>query len=91
VGAAPLGAGLWGQVDLAGNLWQRNLDWYATWADPCVDCAYLTPSAIRVSRGGDFGIDESKLVPPYRGNDEPSPRTNVIGFRCARAPVGGSP
>jgi formylglycine-generating enzyme required for sulfatase activity len=91
VGAAPLGAGLWGQVDLAGNLWQRNLDWYATWADPCVDCAYLTPSAIRVSRGGDFGIDRSKLVPPYRGNDEPSPRTNVIGFRCARAPVGGSP
>ncbi len=86
VGAAPHGAGLWGQVDLAGNLWQRNLDWYATWADPCVDCAYLTESAIRVSRGGDFGIDVSKLVPPYRGNDQPSPRTNVIGFRCARSP-----
>ncbi len=50
VGTATLGAGAWGQQDLAGNVYEWNLD-YVTQAEiisgslfafgPCKDCAYL--------------------------------------------------
>ena len=50
VGTAALGAGAWGQLDLAGNVYEWNLD-YVDQAEliggslfafgPCVDCAYL--------------------------------------------------
>ncbi len=40
VGTAFLGAGLWGQLDLAGEVWEWNLDWYATYAAGA-DCARL--------------------------------------------------
>ncbi len=86
VGTASRGAGRWGQLDLAGNVWQWNIDWYAAYADPCADCAYLTLGSQRASRGGDFGSDGRKLVPQYRSNETAEPRTKVVGFRCARAP-----
>jgi formylglycine-generating enzyme len=46
VGTATLGAGLWGQLDMAGELFEWNLDWYyAIYVDPCTDCAYLLARA----------------------------------------------
>jgi len=45
VGSASLGAGLWGQLDLAGNLQEWALDYSYDFGfpDPCTDCALLLP------------------------------------------------
>jgi formylglycine-generating enzyme required for sulfatase activity len=80
VGTAPLGAGLFGQVDLAGEMYQFNLDWYASYGfgdddggmgqylpgAPCTDCANLTEAFGRVVRGGNFLEDDTSLLAPFR-------------------------
>jgi formylglycine-generating enzyme required for sulfatase activity len=90
VGTATLGVGAWGQLDLAGEVWEWNLDWYATYVDPCTDCADLSAASDRVVRGGGWDIGTSFLLPPYRygfyGFFTPSARDLDLGFRCARTP-----
>jgi len=87
VGYASMGAGYWGQLDLAGELWEWNLDWYNTYVNPCTDCAYLptTPASFRVVRGGSFIDLASRLLPSGRADEVPSTRSNNGGFRCARS------
>jgi len=92
VGTATLGAGLWGQLDLVGEVGQWNLDWYAPYVDPCTDCAYLTGVSDRVLRGGGWGgyFDNTMLtlylLPPSRNSVRPMYRDVGTGFRCARTP-----
>jgi formylglycine-generating enzyme required for sulfatase activity len=92
VGTATLGAGLWGQLDLAGNVWQWNLDWSATYVDPCTDCAFLKATTARVLGGGDAEEDiglPADLTPSRVGSDVPTHRGFDVlgyGFRCARTP-----
>jgi formylglycine-generating enzyme required for sulfatase activity len=88
VGTATLGAGLWGQLDLAGEMWEWNMDFYAPYVDPCVDCTNLTAASYRVFRGGDFGSLASTSVelPSSRFVGTSFPRSLGVGFRCARAP-----
>jgi formylglycine-generating enzyme required for sulfatase activity len=85
VGTSTLGAGLWGQIDLAGELWEWNIDWDGPYADPCTDCAYLTTAIGRVERGGAFAGSALGLVPSLRSNDV-SERFYGAGLRCARTP-----
>jgi formylglycine-generating enzyme required for sulfatase activity len=71
VGTAPRGAGLWGQEDLAGELWEWNLDGYAPYVD----------------RGGDFNTGASEMLSSHRHYDHPGDQaTYAYGIRCARAP-----
>jgi formylglycine-generating enzyme required for sulfatase activity len=88
VGYASLGAGYWGQLDLAGELYEWNLDWYNTYVDPCTDCAYLpaAPASSRVFRGSFFKSNATNLLPSYRSGGTPSYRDYYSGFRCARTP-----
>jgi formylglycine-generating enzyme len=89
VGYTSLGTGNWGQFDLAGEVFEWNLDWYSnsgSYADPCTDCAYLMAASWRVLRGGGFGYPTSALLPTYRFEVDPSVRLAYFGFRCARTP-----
>jgi formylglycine-generating enzyme required for sulfatase activity len=86
VGYAAKGSGLWGQLDLVGNVFEWNLDWYATYVDPCTDCAYLAIPGDRVLRGGAFIYDASFLLPSARLSSAPAYRGDYIGFRCSRTP-----
>jgi sulfatase modifying factor 1 len=99
VGTAAMGAGLWGQLDMAGEVWEWNLDWgidsgneALDYVSPCTDCAYVASASIsgaseRVDRGGDFGLDPSTPVsPPGRDSTSPGTRAGNMGFRCARKP-----
>ena len=92
VGTATLGAGLWGQLDLAGSVWEWTLDWWdgpqVPYFDPCTDCAYLSIPAppLRIVRGGFFGIRQDDLEPSYSQTGDPTSREASVGFRCARAP-----
>jgi formylglycine-generating enzyme required for sulfatase activity len=83
---SPKGDGKWGQSDLAGNVSEWNLDWYAaTYTNPCADCANLTPSSnSRVMRGASFdSANPSDLRASSRNTV--AYRNVGTGFRCARA------
>ncbi|MGD0679311.1 MAG: formylglycine-generating enzyme family protein [Polyangiaceae bacterium] len=86
VGTTTLGAALWGQFDLAGELWEWNLDWFNASDASCDDCAYLTGSTNRANRGGSFSGSISNLHPAPSDGNPPSSSTFIIGFRCARTP-----
>src|SRR5580704_9566769 len=93
VGSATLGAGLWGQLDLAGNVTEWDLDWYGVYVDPCTDCADLTEAFFdeRIVRGGAFDVTTSYLLPgatgpTFRNGQLPLARSASFGFRCARIP-----
>jgi formylglycine-generating enzyme required for sulfatase activity len=86
VGTTFLGSGRWGQFDLAGNVSEWLLDFYADYVSPCTDCANLIPNDRgRARLGGSFANQPSPalrtgyvdLAPPVR-------RDPNVGFRCAR-------
>jgi formylglycine-generating enzyme required for sulfatase activity len=86
VGYAYQGAGLWGQLDMVGDMWVWNLDWDANYTATCTDCAYLSASSKRADWGGDFGRGTSYLLPSYRDEgNAPTDREDLLGFRCARS------
>jgi formylglycine-generating enzyme len=86
VGTAALGVGAWGQLDLAGNIDKWTVDWFETYVDPCVDCAYLTPTSVKVVRGGYFGNPSAYLHPSFRYANPPLTAFYSYGVRCARVP-----
>jgi formylglycine-generating enzyme len=86
VGAAKAGEGRYGQLDLAGNMWQWSADWYGTYVSPCTDCAKVSAGSSRVLRGGGFREAASNILPTYRNANDPTLRNDFGGLRCARKP-----
>ena len=88
VGTAQLGAGYYGQLDLAGELNEWMLDYNAAYTVPCTDCAFLTHASGRGVRGGYFNSSSYiEILSSYR-NEGLYPTNNFMsnGFRCARSP-----
>jgi sulfatase modifying factor 1 len=88
VWTATLGVGLWGQVDLAGEVWAWTLDVGNPdrYVDPCTDCVSSTAAPARVLRGGFFASTPMQSVPDSRSAAAPSLRSSGGGLRCARTP-----
>jgi sulfatase modifying factor 1 len=91
VGTATMGVARWGQLDMAGDVWEWNLDWYNNYVDPCTDCANLTAAtnSPRVLRGSNYPNGTGYLLATDRYPFQPSDRdltVGGVGFRCARAP-----
>jgi len=84
---SPVGDGKWDHADLAGNVAEWTLDWYAaSYPTPCDGCADLTAATSRAIRGGGFGNNELMIRGAFRASSPPATRSIVIGWRCARAP-----
>ena len=88
VGSKPSGLGRFGQMDLAGSMWEWALDWYASPypTNSCDNCANLSAASVRVVRGGSWGYAAAYLTAASRYDNGPAFRNNNFGFRCARTP-----
>jgi formylglycine-generating enzyme len=91
VGTAVAGAGFYGQLDMAGEVWEWTLDWYqSSYVDPCTDCANLSSASQRELRGGGYYAYAGSLLAVNRVNHgaplAPTTRSAGSGFRCARVP-----
>lgn len=86
---SPKGDGKWGQADLAGNVYEWTLDWFARPypQSSCTNCANLTVTAGRTFRGGDFASNATGLLSSSRNGGGPGDHSGGTGARCARAPV----
>jgi formylglycine-generating enzyme required for sulfatase activity len=91
VGSTPSGKGKYGQMDLAGSLFEWNLDryeplWYDSYSAPgsCANCANVSVGSDHVMRGGSFHLGIVHLRAASRVPGTPASRGDGVGWRCAR-------
>lgn len=86
VGSATLGASRWGQLDMAGEYFEWNLDFFglSPYNPPlCVNCATLSPDTSRVMHGGSTTGSNMYLLSWVSSAQSP---LAGAGVRCARTP-----
>ncbi|WP_437893868.1 formylglycine-generating enzyme family protein [Sorangium sp. So ce124] len=85
---SPNGDGMWGHANLAGNMWEWVLDWYADYPSKCANCTNANASSTseRVRRGGSWNNAVADLLSFARNSHDPSNRYYHVGARCARTP-----
>jgi serine/threonine-protein kinase len=95
VGSYPKGAGPFGALDQAGNVWEWCEDVWDTAAYRERDgqrnpLGHTGDPAVRCLRGGSWNYDAWSLPAAYRNGYHASLRIWVIGFRCL-LPAGPEP
>ena len=86
-GSKTAGASWSGALDMSGNLWEWNEDWYHnTYSGaPADGSAWVDPSgSTRVLRGGGFSHDAVNMRSAKRSSSTPGNRGAHIGARCWR-------
>jgi formylglycine-generating enzyme required for sulfatase activity len=84
-GAPPSGGGRWGQRDLAGSLWEWNIDTWGTLPFPCTNCANLAAGAQKLIHGGSWAtFTAANLQGGFRTPANPVSHLVHVGVRCAR-------
>lgn len=83
VGARVAGRSRFGQLDLAGSLWEWSLDWRAPYEASCDRCAELENGFERVLQGGYFLGGAEYLRASYRFSADPALPLGNVGVRCA--------
>lgn len=85
VGSRPDGDGRFGQSDLAGSMWEWNLDWFAPYPSAAEqNYANLDAGSTRVIRGGDWSSNAETLLAAARYSyGFPTAHFTNVGFRCA--------
>ena len=93
VGDYPAGASIYGALDMAGNVWEWDNDWYSASyysISPYSNPTGPTSGTSRMLRGGSWEsewptlrvVDRTHMAPP-----PPEWRNRDIGFRCAVTPA----
>jgi serine/threonine-protein kinase len=80
VGSYPQGAGPYGALDMAGNVWEWTADWFDAYPGGDLTASENFGQIHRVMRGGSF-VDAADATARYA--NDPKLRMHDIGFRCA--------
>jgi len=86
VGDYPMGASVYGALDMAGNIYE----WVADWYEPYSRINQVNPTGPasgleHIIRGGSWGDDPAHIRAAVRSHiNVPDYWMNFIGFRCAR-------